>query len=115
MCRRPTRNARTIKLISGSTARPAWAWSSISKLIEARRSPGSFHAHGYVAYEKYIGTKDLIHSCCLAHARCGFIDALKVHSKGEAPYARLERVVAPIDNLLAIDRKRQSKPSCQAA
>jgi hypothetical protein len=37
------------------------------------------------------------------------------HSKGEAPYARLERVVALIDNLLAIERKRQSKPSCQAA
>jgi hypothetical protein len=32
---------------------------------------GILHTDGYVAYEKGIGTKDLIHACCLAHARRG--------------------------------------------
>jgi transposase len=34
---------------------------------------GILHTDGYAAYEKDIGAKDLIHACCMAHARRGFI------------------------------------------
>jgi transposase len=70
---------------------------------------GILHTDGYVAYEKDIGTKDLIHACCLAHARRGFVDAIKVQSKALAPDARLERVVALMDDLFAIDRQAREQ------
>src|SRR5580692_2291052 len=63
---------------------------------------GILHTDGYVVYEKDIGTKDLIHACCLAHARRGFVDAIKVQSKAQAPDARLERAVALMDDLFAV-------------
>jgi transposase len=66
---------------------------------------GILHTDGYVAYEKDIGTKDLIHTCCFAHARRGFVDAIKVQTKAQAPDARLERAVALMDDLFAIDRQ----------
>ena len=70
---------------------------------------GILHTDGYVAYEKDIGTKDLIHACCLAHARRGFVDAIKVQRKGHASDARLERVVALMDDLFAIDRQAREQ------
>jgi transposase len=70
---------------------------------------GILHTDGYVAYEKDIGTKDLIHACCLAHARRGFIDAIKVQTKAQAPDARLERAVALMDDLFAIDREAREQ------
>ena len=70
---------------------------------------GILHTDGYVAYEKDIGTKDLIHACCLAHARRGFIDAVKARSKDHAADARLERVVALMDDLFAIDREAREQ------
>ena len=70
---------------------------------------GILHTDGYVAYDKDIGTKDLIHACCLAHARRGFIDAIKVQSKAQAPDARLERAVALMDGLFAIDREAREQ------
>ena len=70
---------------------------------------GILHTDGYVVYEKDIGTKDLIHACCLAHARRGFVDALKVQAKGQAVDARLERVVALMDDLFAIDRQAREQ------
>jgi hypothetical protein len=66
---------------------------------------GILHTDGYAAYEKDIGTKDLIHACCLAHARRGFIDAVKVQTKAQASDVRLERAVALMDDLFAIDRE----------
>jgi transposase len=65
---------------------------------------GILHTDGYVVYDKDIGTKDLIHACCLAHARRGFVDAIKVQSKAQAPDPRLDRAVALMDDLFAIDR-----------
>ena len=70
---------------------------------------GILHTDGYVAYEKDIGTKDLIHACCLAHARRGFVDAIKVQTKGNAADARLERTVALMDDLFAIDRQAREQ------
>jgi len=70
---------------------------------------GILHTDGYVAYEKDIGTKDLIHACCLAHARRGFVDAIKVQAKGHAADARMERVVALMDDLFAIDRQAREQ------
>jgi transposase len=66
---------------------------------------GILHTDGYVAYEKDIGTKGMIHACCMAHARRGFIDAIKVQSKAQTPDAKLERAVALMDGLFAIDRE----------
>jgi transposase len=66
---------------------------------------GILHTDGYVAYDRDIGTKDLIHACCWAHARRGFIDAIKVQTKAHAPDAKLERAVVLMDGLFAIDRE----------
>jgi transposase/uncharacterized coiled-coil protein SlyX len=46
---------------------------------------GILHTDGYVVYEKDIGTKDLIHACCMAHARRGFVDAIKCRAKATLP------------------------------
>ena len=70
---------------------------------------GILHTDGYIVYEKDIGTKDLIHACCLAHARRGFIDAIKVQTKAQATDARLERAVALMDELFAIDREAREQ------
>jgi hypothetical protein len=70
---------------------------------------GILHTDGYAAYEKDIGTKDLIHACCLAHARRGFIDAIKVQTKAHATDAKLECVVALMDDLFAIDRQAREQ------
>jgi transposase len=79
---------------------------------------GILHTDGYAAYEKDIGTKEMIHACCWAHGRRGFIEALKVQQKANATSREfhptnkdlsvgtpeLERVVALLDGLFAIDR-----------
>ena len=70
---------------------------------------GILHTDGYAAYEKDIGAKGMIHACCLAHARRGFIDAVKVQTKTQAPDVKLERVVALMDGLFAIDRKAREQ------
>jgi hypothetical protein len=70
---------------------------------------GILHTGGYPAYEKDIGTKDLIRACCLAHARRGFIDAIKVQTKAHAADAKLERAVALMDDLFAIDRQAREQ------
>lgn len=70
---------------------------------------GILHTDGYVVYEKDIGSKDLIHACCLAHSRRGFVDAIKVQTTGHAPDARLERVVALMDDLFAVDREAREQ------
>jgi hypothetical protein len=51
----------------------------------------------------------MIHACCWAHARRGFIDAIKVQTKAQAPDVRLERVVALMDGLFAIDRSAREQ------
>ena len=70
---------------------------------------GILHTDGYVAYEKDIGTKTLIHACCLAHSRRKFIEAIKVQTKAKASDPKLERVVALMDNLFAIDREAREQ------
>src|ERR1700694_4167381 len=75
---------------------------------------GIFHTDGYVAYEKDIGTEKLIHACCLAHSRRKFIEAIKVQTKAHAADLKLERVVALMDDLFAIDREaREQKLSLE--
>src|ERR1035437_2251777 len=75
---------------------------------------GILHTDGYAAYEKDIGTKDLIHACCLAHARRKFIEAIKVQTKAHATDAKLERVVTLMDGMFAIDREaREQKLSLE--
>jgi hypothetical protein len=66
---------------------------------------GILHTDGYVAYEKDVGNKDVIRACCWAHARRRFIDALKVQTKGHVADSKVERVVALMDGLFAIDRE----------
>jgi transposase len=53
---------------------------------------GILHTDGYAAYEKDIGTKDLIHACCLAHSRRKFIEAITL-----------------MDGLFAIDREAREQ------
>src|SRR5664280_418632 len=70
---------------------------------------GILHTDGYAAYEKDIGTKDLIHACCWSHARRKFIEAIKVQTKAHATDAKLECVVALMDGLFAIDREAREQ------
>ena len=76
---------------------------------------GILHTDGYVVYEKDIGTKELIHACCFAHARRGFIDAIKVQTKAQMPDARLERAITLMDDLFAIDRQAREQNLSLAA
>ena len=70
---------------------------------------GILHTDGYVAYEKDIGTEKLIHACCLAHSRRKFVEAIKVQTKAHAADPKLERVVALMDELFAIDREARKQ------
>jgi transposase len=70
---------------------------------------GILHTDGYAAYEKDIGTETLIHACCLAHSRRKFIEAIKVQTKAHAADTKLERVVALMDELFAIDREAREQ------
>jgi len=70
---------------------------------------GILHTDGYVAYDKDIGAKDSVHACCWSHARRGFIDAIKVGTKAQTADARLERAVALMDALFAIDREAREQ------
>ena len=70
---------------------------------------GILHTDGYVAYEKDIGAKEMIHACCWSHSRRGFIDALKVQQKANATSKDLERVVVLIDSLFAMDREAREQ------
>jgi hypothetical protein len=76
---------------------------------------GILHTDGYVAYEKDLGAKDLIHACCWAYSRRGFIKALKVQQKANATSRELERGWgALMDGLFAIDREaREQKLSLE--
>lgn len=70
---------------------------------------GILHTDGYVAYEKDVGNKDVIRACCWAHARRRFIDALKVQTKGHVADSKVERAVALMDGLFAIDREAREQ------
>ncbi|MGA7652789.1 MAG: IS66 family transposase [Terracidiphilus sp.] len=75
---------------------------------------GILHTDGYVAYEKDIGTEKLIHACCLAHSRRKFIEAIKVQTKAHVADPKLDRVVALMDEMFAIDREaREQKLSLE--
>jgi len=66
---------------------------------------GILHTDGYAAYNEDVGAQGMVHACCLAHSRRKFIEAIKVQAKGKATDAELERVVALMDDLFAIDRE----------
>ena len=70
---------------------------------------GILHTDGYAAYEKDVGTKDVMRACCWAHARRRFIDALKVQTKGHAADSKVERIVVLMDELFAIDREAREQ------
>jgi len=51
----------------------------------------------------------MIHACCLAHSRRKFVDAVKVQTNAKAGDRKLERVVALMDELFAIDREAREQ------
>ncbi len=70
---------------------------------------GILHTDGYAAYEKDIGADGMIHACCIAHSRRKFIDAVKVQTKAKVTDPELERVVALMDGLFAVDREAREQ------
>ncbi len=75
---------------------------------------GILHTDGYVGYEKDVGAEGMKHACCIAYSRRKFIEAIKVQTKAHAADAKLERVVALMDELFAIDREaREQKLSLE--
>jgi transposase len=59
---------------------------------------------GYQGYSK-VGGPNLVHACCLAHARRKFVDAVKVNAQD----VDSARIVAGMDELFAIDREAREK------
>jgi hypothetical protein len=59
---------------------------------------GILQTDGYIAYEKVGGPK-MVHAACWAHARRGFVDALKLNPRDAAAQEIVER----IDELFAVD------------
>jgi transposase len=52
---------------------------------------------------------DVALTCCWSHARRGFTDAIRVQTKAHATDAKLERAVALMDGLFAIDREAREQ------
>lgn len=61
---------------------------------------GILQTDGYIAYEGVGGPK-LVHAACWAHARRGFVDAVKLNSRDAAA----TRIVKLIDELFGIDAR----------
>lgn len=59
---------------------------------------GILQTDGYIAYEKTGGPK-MVHAACWAHARRGFVDALKLNPRD----ATAKGIVDLIDELFAVD------------
>jgi transposase len=70
---------------------------------------GILHTDGYVAYEKDIGTKDLIHACCWRTPGADLSMPSRCRPKAHATDAKLERVVVLMDDLFAIDREAREQ------
>jgi len=65
---------------------------------------GILQTDGYAAYER-IGGPKMVHAGCWAHARRGFVDAVKLHPHDAAARS----VVARIDELFAIDAEARER------
>ena len=71
---------------------------------------GILHTDGYVVYEKDIGTKDLIHACCHGTCQTGIYRRHQgANAKPRRPTRSLERIVALMDDLFAIDRQAREQ------
>jgi transposase len=65
---------------------------------------GLLQTDGYQGYTK-VGGPNMVHACCLAHARRKFVDAVKLNAKD----ADSARIVTGMDDLFAIDREAREK------
>jgi hypothetical protein len=62
------------------------------------RFEGILQTDGYVAYDR-VGGPNIVHAACWAHARRGFVDAVKLNPSDAAATS----IVARIDELFGID------------
>ena len=65
---------------------------------------GILQTDGYIAYE-HVGGPRLVHACCWAHARRGFVDAVKLNPDDAAA----RRIVARMDELFGIDARAREQ------
>jgi transposase len=65
---------------------------------------GLLQTDGYQAYSK-VGGPNMVHACCLAHARREIVDAVELNPVD----ADSVRIVAGMDELFAIDREAKEK------
>jgi transposase len=65
---------------------------------------GLLQTDGYQGYSK-VGGPNMVHACCLAHARRKFVDAVKLNPMD----ADSVRIVEGMDELFAIDREAKEK------
>jgi transposase len=71
---------------------------------------GILQTDGYAAYD-HIGGPEMIHACCLAHARRKFVDAIKINKQD----ADSLRIVTWMDALFAIDAQAREANMDHAA
>jgi transposase len=71
---------------------------------------GILQTDGYVAYER-VGGPRMVHACCWAHSRRGFVNAVKVN-RADAVAAD---IVARIDELFGIDARARAQGLDHAA
>ncbi len=74
------------------------------------RYEGILQTDGYVAYER-VGGPRMVHACCWAHSRRGFVHALKVNPAD----AVAAEIVARIDELFGIDARARAQGLDHAA
>jgi transposase len=65
---------------------------------------GLLQTDGYKGYNNVGGPK-MVHACCLAHARCKYVDAVKVNANDQESAS----IVALMDKLFAIDREAREQ------
>ena len=62
---------------------------------------GILQTDGYVAYDRGVGGTNMVHAACWAHARRGFVDAIKLNKLDAASIS----IVELMDDLFAIDAR----------
>jgi transposase len=65
---------------------------------------GILQTDGYIGYE-HVGGPKMVHACCWAHARRGFVDAVKLNPNDVAA----TRVVVLMDELFGIDARARER------
>jgi hypothetical protein len=72
---------------------------------------GMLQTDGYVAYDRGVGSPNMVHAACWSHARRQFVDAIKLNRQDAASIS----IVELMDKLFAIDARARDEKMDHAA